>query len=72
MEHTTQPSPHHPCSDTRVLYERRCAAHQLSISTRTLDRLIGTKQLSARRVGKRILIPHAELMKFSRKDAPNI
>lgn len=69
----TSPSTlHHPCRETRVLYDRRCAAHQLSISTDTLDRLIGNKQLSARRIGKRILIPHTDLMRLARKDTLNI
>jgi excisionase family DNA binding protein len=67
MENTEQ-QPNHPCAGTRVLYDRRCAAHQLSISTDTLDRLLGRKELSARRIGKKVLIPHTELMKLARKD----
>ena len=58
----------HPCTLTRVLYTRDCAAHQLSINVRTLDRLIGNKQLTARRIGRKVLVPHVELMKLSRKD----
>ena len=62
----------HPCSGSRLLWERRCAAHQLSVSVDTLDRLIGNKQLTARRIGKRVLIPHAELVRLARKDTLNV
>jgi excisionase family DNA binding protein len=72
MIDTSASTKQHPCAGTRVLYERKCAAHQLSISTRTLDRLIGNKQLSARRIGRRLLIPHTELMRLARKDTTNI
>ena len=34
----------------------------------TLDRLIGNKQLSARRIGRKVLVPHIELLKLSRRD----
>ena len=55
-------------NEPRMLYDRKEAARQLSISVDTLDRLIGTKQLTARRVGRKVLLPHVELMKFSRRD----
>ena len=70
MEQTQQAN--HPCFGARLLYERRCAAHQLSVSVKTLDRLIGTKRLNTRRIGRRVLVPHAELMKLSRKDTLNV
>lgn len=57
-----------PCQQTKILYERKEAAELLSISLRSLDRLIGNKQLAARRVYRRVLIPHTELMRFSRSD----
>jgi len=53
---------------TRILYDRKSAARLLSISVSTLDRFIGNKALTARRVGRKVLLPHTELMKFSRKD----
>jgi excisionase family DNA binding protein len=56
------------CNEIRVLYTRECAAHQLSISIATLDRLIGKKELTARRIGRSVLVPHVELMKLSRRD----
>ena len=56
----------------RILYTREEAAFQLSISVATLDRLVGSKQLTARRVGRRVLIAHVELMKLSRRDVPHV
>jgi excisionase family DNA binding protein len=50
------------------LYDRRTAAAQLSISPRTLDRLIAHKQIAVRRIGGRILVPYGELQKFARAD----
>jgi hypothetical protein len=50
----------------RLLYDRKGAALQLSISVRGLDRLIASKQLATRRIGKKVLIPRGELVRFSR------
>lgn len=57
-------------SDTldRLLYSRKDAARALSISTRSLDYLIGQKQLGTKRLGRRLLIPRGELLKFARAD----
>ena len=52
----------------RMLYSRKEAAYQLCISERALDYLVSKKEIAVRRMGKKILIPHAELVKFSRKD----
>jgi hypothetical protein len=52
----------------RMLYGRNEAAYQLCISTRALDYLIEKKELAVRRMGRKILVPHNELLKFSRKD----
>jgi excisionase family DNA binding protein len=52
----------------RLLYSRKDAAYQLSISTRCLDYLIAEKRLHSRKIGGRILIPHEELLRFSRHD----
>jgi hypothetical protein len=59
-----------PCrtSTTRLLYSRKEAAYQLSISTRSLDYLIATREIAVRRNGKRILIPHGELVRYARAD----
>jgi excisionase family DNA binding protein len=55
-------------AQTRLLYDRKGAAEQLSISVRALDRLVANKCITARRVGSRVLIPYAELKKFARAD----
>jgi excisionase family DNA binding protein len=55
-------------SSPRMLYGRNEAAYQLCISTRALDYLIEKKELAVRRMGRKILIPYSELLKFSRKD----
>lgn len=52
--------------EDRLLYDRKGAAAQLSISVRGLDRLIASKQLETRRIGKKVLIPRGELVRFSR------
>ena len=58
-----------PATDEpRLLYDRKSAARQLSISTRAIDRLIANKCITARRVGSRVLIPYGELKRFARAD----
>lgn len=52
----------------RLLYNREEAARQLSISVRSLDYLVANKELSTRRLGTRKLIPHGELVRFSKSD----
>ncbi len=52
----------------RLLYDRKSAARMLSISVRSLDYLIAGKQLNTRRIGKKVLISHGELARFSRAD----
>lgn len=54
----------------RLLVCKREAAALLSISPRALDYLIANKQITTRRIGSRVLIPMAELQKFSRADHP--
>jgi hypothetical protein len=49
----------------RLLYSRKEAARQLSISIRSLDYLISGKAFKTRRLGKKILIPHGELVRFA-------
>jgi hypothetical protein len=52
----------------RLLYDRKSAAQMLSISVRSLDSFIARKAIQFRRIGRRVLIPHGELMKFARAD----
>ncbi len=49
----------------RLLYDRKTAALQFSISIRSLDYLIAGKQLATRRIGKKVLVPHGELVRFA-------
>jgi hypothetical protein len=49
----------------RLLWDRKGAALQLSISIRALDYLIAGKQIATRRIGSRILIPHEELVRLA-------
>jgi hypothetical protein len=53
---------------SRLLYDRKAAAHQLSISIRSLDYLIANKRLNTRRNGRKVLVTHASLVRFA---APN-
>jgi excisionase family DNA binding protein len=54
----------------KLLVSRGEVAHLLSISERSVDYLVATKRLSARRIGTRVLIPMEEVRKFSRSDHP--
>jgi hypothetical protein len=56
--------------DEKLLVGRVEAAGMLSISCRALDYLVANKQLLVRRIGSRVLIPVAELRRFSRSDHP--
>jgi hypothetical protein len=51
--------------ESRLLYDRREAARQLSISVRSLDYLIAGKQLDTRRMGKKVLVTRASLALFA-------
>jgi excisionase family DNA binding protein len=53
---------------TPILVSKKTAATMLSLCVRTIDHLIATKQLPSRRVGKRVLVPHAALVAFARRD----
>ena len=57
----------HPAAP-RMLYSRNEAAHQLCLSVRAIDYLIANKKLAIRRVGKKVLVPHGELVRFARVD----
>jgi excisionase family DNA binding protein len=54
----------------KLLFTRAEAAALLSISLRTLDHLHARKEIRVRRVGRKILIPRAELERFTRNDHP--
>jgi excisionase family DNA binding protein len=52
----------------KLLFTRKASAQALSISLRTLDNLIVSKEILVRRVGRKVLIPAGELDKFARRD----
>ena len=54
-----------PITSTRLLYSRTEAARQLSISVRSIDYLIAAKELDTRRIGRKVLITHASLVRYS-------
>jgi excisionase family DNA binding protein len=47
-----------------LLHSKREAARIIGISLRTIHSLIGKKQLGTVRIGRRVLVPHAELVRF--------
>jgi excisionase family DNA binding protein len=51
-----------------IFVSKKSAAALLSISVRTLEKLISTKQLRVRRIGSRVLISSLTLEKFGRHD----
>src|ERR1017187_2058391 len=51
--------------EPRLLYDRKTAARQLSISVRSLDYIIAGKGLDTRRIGKKVLVTHASLMRYA-------
>jgi hypothetical protein len=54
----------------KFLVSRKEAACLLSISERAMDYLVATKQISSRRIGSRVLVPVAEIRRFSLSDHP--
>ena len=52
----------------KLLYSRRDTAEALSLSIRSIDYLITTGRLTARRVGGKILIPASAVRRFARED----
>jgi hypothetical protein len=56
---------------TRLLYDRKAAAEQLSLGISSLDYFIARRSFpNIRRIGTKILIPHADLVRFARADHP--
>jgi hypothetical protein len=49
----------------RLLYDRKEAARQLSISVRSVDYFLAQKKFDTRRIGKKVLITHASLVRFA-------
>jgi len=56
-----------PNSDAqRILYDRKGAAFQLSISVRSLDYLIAQGKIPTRRINSSVRIRHVDLVAFAR------
>jgi excisionase family DNA binding protein len=55
-------------SPQKFLYTRHETAKAIGVSLRSVDHLLANKQLAFRRVGKKVLIPTAELARFARAD----
>ena len=51
-----------------LAYTQATAANLLSISLRTLDNLIAHKELTVRRVGRRVLVPATSITAFLKTD----
>ena len=51
---------------TKLFYDRKSAAYVLSVSVRALDYLIAQRQLTAQRLGRKIMLSHSELVRFAR------
>jgi excisionase family DNA binding protein len=56
----------------KVLYTKREAAQLLSISLRSLDYLIFSQQLPARRIGRRVLVHRDSIERFAKRDHASI
>ena len=52
----------------KVLYTKREAAELLSISIRSLDYLITSRQLPTRRIGRRVLVHRNAIERFAQTD----
>ena len=52
----------------KLLYSKQEAAEMLSVSVRTIDNLIMTGELTTRRIGSRVLVPHSSLLQFTKRD----
>ena len=51
--------------ESRLLYDRKEAARQLSISVRSLDYIISAKGLDTRRRGRKVLVTRASLRRYA-------
>jgi hypothetical protein len=58
-------SPVPPPLTPRLLDDRKEAARQLSISVRSLDYLVADKRLRTLRKGKKVMIPHGEVVRYA-------
>jgi len=52
----------------KLLVSKRCASEALGVSVRTIENFIARKELPARKLGRRTLIPLAALRQFAARD----
>jgi excisionase family DNA binding protein len=52
----------------KLLVSKRSAAESLGVSIRTIENFIARKDLPARKLGRRTLIPFAALRQFATRD----
>lgn len=52
----------------RILYDRKGAAFQLTVSVRALDYLIAQGKIPTRRINSSVRIRHEDLKEFARKN----
>jgi excisionase family DNA binding protein len=52
----------------KLQFSREEAAEMLGVSLRTLDRLIAEKQITVRRIGRRVLITRDTLAQFTKRN----
>jgi hypothetical protein len=57
-----------PPDTPRLLYDRKTAAKRLSVSLRTIDLYLSRREFDTRRIGRRVLITHASLVRFASRD----
>jgi excisionase family DNA binding protein len=55
-----------------LLLTRQEVAHELRVSTKTVDRLITKGCFKVTRIGRSIRIPYSEVQKFAKGDHPQI
>jgi excisionase family DNA binding protein len=55
-------------TNTKLLLSKKDAASALSVSVRTVENLIARKELVARRIGGRTLVPATVLETFVKRD----
>jgi excisionase family DNA binding protein len=57
-----------PIPASKLAYTKADAAKMLSLSLRSIDNLIALKELTVRRVGRRVIIPATSITAFLRLD----
>lgn len=52
----------------RIFHDKRSTAATLGISVRTLENLVSMREITPRRIGKRVLFETREIERFARRD----